>query len=68
MPEVRSAAGAGGLDAAHPVARIFMQRNGFRRDGLKEAGPAAAAVELRIALKQRRLTRPATIDSIVMIV
>ena len=53
VAEMTAAAGAGYLDPTHAKAAIFMFRDGLRVSRNGKAGPAAARVELGIALKQQ---------------
>jgi len=52
VAEVRAAAGAADLCAHHPVRFVVEQLDGFRRDRLGEARPAAAGVVLRPAVEE----------------
>lgn len=64
MPQVRIAAAAGHLDAAHAMAEVFMQVDAALVGHIPEAGPAAMRVVLGIGLKQRLSTGGAVVSAI----
>ena len=67
MPEVGVAARAAYLDTAKPKPGIGMFGDGIGA-GLDEAGPAAAALELRIAVEQSFAAAAAAIEAVAAIV
>src|SRR5690606_9307008 len=53
------------LGAHHAVRAVLYQRDGVWRDGLGEAGPAAAGVELAVAGVERIAARRAAVQAVV---
>src|SRR6185312_3890792 len=68
VSEVGAAGGAGGFDAPHAESPVFMLFDGVRGDGVVEAGPAAAGVELGLRLEQRSIAGGAVVQAIGVVV
>jgi hypothetical protein len=68
MPKVSPAGRALHLDPPHPKRVIFNRNNRIRRNRIPEARPSAPGLELLIRRKQRRITSPAVIHPVVMVI
>src|SRR5580658_6807786 len=68
MAEMGVAAGADNLGANHAVAAVGDGLDIFRRDGLKEAGPAGAGIKFRAGGKQRQIATDAMINALPVVI
>src|SRR5580698_36198 len=66
MAEVRVAAAAGDGGAVHSHAGIVSFDNVLARDGLPEAGPAGAGLELGGRVEYRRVAADAVVNALVV--
>src|SRR5687768_13407071 len=63
MAEMRVARGAHHFDPAHAVGRVIHGLHVLVRNRLREAGPAAAGIELRVRAEQLRPARYAAVHT-----
>src|SRR2546423_2902319 len=68
VAQVRTARGAGRLDAVHEVAEVVVELHGVRRGRIPEARPSRPRLELRVGAEQLRPARPASVHALGVLV